>query len=113
MTLQGERIGELCQALSLNGIEQEYAALAQRAATAEHSYSDYLEQCLKAEQQARQQRSRSVLVKMAGFPAIKLLEDYDFAFAAGAPKRQIQQLASLAFVERKANVILLGPQRRG
>lgn len=113
MNLQSERIHELCLALSLSGIGPAYAALAQSAAAAEHSYSDYLEQCLQAEQQARQQRSRSVLVKMAGFPAIKLLEDYDFTFAAGAPKGQIQQLASLAFIERKANVIFLGPSGVG
>jgi DNA replication protein DnaC len=113
MNLQDERINALCQALNLGGIEQDYAASAQSAASAESSYSDYLERCLKAEQQARQQRSRQVLVKMAGFPVIKLLEEFDYAFAAGAPKAQIQQLASLTFVERKDNVIFLGPSGVG
>jgi DNA replication protein DnaC len=38
--------------------------------------------------------------RTAGFPAQKTLEVYDFAFATGAPRAQIQELASLGFVER-------------
>ena len=68
-------------------------ALAQTATDAESSYIDYLEQCLKAEQQSRQQRTRSVLLKMAAFPAVKQLHAYDFNFAVGAPKKQIEALA--------------------
>ncbi len=113
MSLQAERIDSLCDGLGLAGIAQQYAALSQTAARDEASFTDFLEQCLKAEQQTRQARSRSVLVKMAGFPAIKLLEDYDFRFAVGAPKKQIQALASLAFIERKENVVLLGPSGVG
>jgi DNA replication protein DnaC len=113
MTLQAQRIDSLCEQLGLSGISHQYVALSQVAAEAESSYTDYLERCLKAEQQTRRQRSRSVLVKMAGFPAIKLLDDYDFKFAVGAPKKQIQDLASLAFIERKENVVLLGPSGVG
>lgn len=113
MSLQPERISAVCEALGLGGVACQYDALAQTAAKVESSYTDYLEQCLKAEQQARQQRSRTVLVKMAGFPAIKLLDDYDFKFAVGAPKKQIEALTSLAFVERKENVVLLGPSGVG
>ena len=72
------------------------------------SYCDYLEKCLEAEQQTRQQRTRAVLLKMAGFPAIKHLDDYDFKFAVGAPKKQIELLASLTFIQRKENIVLLG-----
>ena len=110
MSLQPDRITAVCEALGLGGMACQYDALAQTAAKAE---TDYLEQCLKAEQQARQQRSRTVLVKMAGFPMLKLLDDYDFKFAVGAPRKQIEALTSLAFVERKENVVLLGPSGVG
>ena len=50
---------------------------------------------------------------MAGFPAIKHLDDYDFKFAVGAPKKQIEALASLSFIQRKENVVLLGPSGVG
>jgi len=35
---------------------------------------------------------------MAGFPSIKTLDDFDFEFAAGMPKMQEQELASLSNV---------------
>lgn len=47
---------------------------------------------------ARRLRSRTMLVKMAGFPGIKLIDDPDFQFAVGAPKKLIMELASLAFI---------------
>lgn len=50
---------------------------------------------------------------MAGFPAIKQLEDYDYKFAVGAPKKQIEALASLSFIKRKENIVLLGPSGVG
>jgi DNA replication protein DnaC len=54
-----------------------------------------------------------VLTRTAGFPALKRLEAYDFAFATGAPRAQIQELASLGFVERAENLVLLGPSGTG
>lgn len=113
MSLQAECIETLCDTLGLSGLMADYEALAQSAAEAETSYSDYPEQSLRSEQLARQQRTRSVLLKMAGFPSVKQLEDYDFKFAVGAPKKQIETLASLSFIQRKENVVLLGPSGVG
>lgn len=113
MNLQNERIESLCDSLNLVGVASNYLALSQEAVAAECSYSDYLEHCLQVEQQVRQQRSRTILLKMAGFPAIKQLGEYDFKFAVGAPKKQIEALACLSFVARKENIVLLGPSGVG
>lgn len=58
-------------------------------------------------------RSREMLLKSAGFPAVKHYEDYDFKFATGAPHKQLQELTSLAFIERAENIVLLGPSGVG
>lgn len=113
MNIQDERIQSACDQLTLKAVAEQYAQLAQEAVRDDHSYSDYLEHCLKAEQDARRLRSQTMLARIASFPAIKLLEDYDFQFAQGAPRKAIQNLASLAFIERKENVILLGPSGVG
>ena len=113
MNLQDERIQAACGALSLNAIAEHYPALAQEAAEGDASFADFLEHCLKAEQDERRSRSQAMLTKFAGFPAIKLIDDYDFKFAAGAPKKTVQTLQSMAFVERKENVIFLGPSGVG
>ena len=112
--LQHERITALAQELRLTALPSLYGAIAQNAAKKEHGgYADFLEDILKAERDARRVRSRDILTRTAGFPAIKTLEAYDFAFAAGAPRQQIQELASLGFVERAENVVLLGPSGTG
>lgn len=113
MNVQDDRIRSVCEALTLSAIGEHYPALAEEAAKQETSYVDFLEQCLNAEQDERRRRSQSVLTKLAGFPIIKTLDDYDFKFAAGAPKKSVQTLKSLAFVERNENVIFLGPSGVG
>jgi len=113
MNVQDERIQSACDALSLTAIAQQYPQLAQAAAESDTSFTDFLEQCLKAEQAERRSRSAAMLTKFAGFPAIKLIDDYDFKFAAGAPKKTVQTLQSMAFVARKENVIFLGPSGVG
>jgi DNA replication protein DnaC len=113
MNLQDERIQVACQALALGAVADHYPQLAQQAADGDLSFADFLEHCLKAEQDERRSRSQAMLTKFAGFPTIKLLDDYDFKFAAGAPKKTVQTLRSMAFVERKENVIFLGPSGVG
>jgi DNA replication protein DnaC len=73
-----------------------------RAAHGHEQYEpgDFLERVLQAELDAREERKRQTLTKLAGLPSIKTLEQYDFGFASGAPRAQIQELASLAFIER-------------
>ena len=106
--LQHEKIAELCTDLRLNGIIDAYAGLVQKAADDDWSHADFLEVVLKSEDAARRVRTQATLTRMAGFPAIKTLAEYDFAFATGAPQRQTKELASLAFVELTENIILLG-----
>jgi len=111
--LQHARIADLCAELRLSAMADLYGPAAQAAASRDASYSDFLEEVLRAERDARRQRARDLFARTAGFPAIKTLDSYDFGFATGAPRQQIQELASLAFVERAENVVLLGPSGVG
>lgn len=113
MNLQHERIASLCKQLKLERIASDWGALAQHTATSDGNLADFLEQLLKAEFGAREERKRQTLTQLASLPAIKTLEQYDFGFASGAPRAQIQELGSLAFIERTENVVLLGPSGVG
>lgn len=108
MNLQHERLTDLCEELNLPFVAQGYAHAAAQATQQESSYSDYLEELLRAERAGRVSRKQSVLTRMAGFPAIKTLEDFDYGFATGVKKSQIDELSSLTFVQRKENVVLVG-----
>lgn len=113
-TLQHERITALAQELRLHALPDLYGAVAQSAAKRKDaSYADFLEDVLKGERDARRVRAREMLTRIAGFPALKTIEAYDFGFATGAPRQQIQELAGLGFIERAENVVLLGPSGVG
>ncbi len=113
MNIQDERIRELCQLLKLSEIPETHSTIAQKAARQDISYAAFLQRVLESELNGKKARQRSINIKMAGFPSIKTLEEYDFKFAAGAPKKVIEELFSLAFIERKENIILLGPSGVG
>jgi DNA replication protein DnaC len=113
MNLQYARIGELCQTLRLDKTASDWPYLAEQAAREEASFADFLERLLNLEIEARGERTRATLLKLAALPAVKTLELYDFTFATGAPRAQIQELASLTFIERAENIVLLGPSGVG
>jgi DNA replication protein DnaC len=113
MNLQHDKILEFCTQLKLDGIQAEYTAICQKCAQEELSFTDCLEKLLKAEAASRGLKTKAMVTQMAGFPAIKTLDDFDFEFAQGVPKKQILELASLNFVERRENIVLLGPSGVG
>ena len=47
-------------------------------------------------------------VKMAGFPKIKTLAEFDFEYQPSISKEQIQEFNSLRFIERQENLIFYG-----
>ena len=113
MNLQMDRIQHACETLKLSTLGVEWTAIADNAAGSDGSLADFLEQLLNVELDARLQRTRDTLLKFAGLPAIKRFDTFDFKFASGAPKKQLQELTGLAFIERAENIILLGPSGVG
>ena len=111
MSIQHERVVELCNELRLSGVAAQYSALAQKAAEKHTSFTDFVEELLSAERESRRARAREMFARIAGFPAIKTLDQYDFNFATGAPRKQIMELAGLAFVERAENTVSSDPRR--
>ncbi|KLC27082.1 hypothetical protein XP1013_22210 [Xanthomonas perforans] len=113
MQLQHQRIHELCGQLKLEAMATHYPELASKAVSNQLSFADFLEGLLKNEVTTRQSRSRHMLARVAGFPVIKTLEQFDFTAAHGTSKKAMQELSGLAFVERAENLVLLGPSGVG
>jgi DNA replication protein DnaC len=113
MNLQHERMLTLCETLNLPFVAQAYPVAAQEAAQREVPYSDFLEGLLKVEAAGRNVRKQNLLTRLAGFPAIKTLEDFDYAFAQGVKRSQIEELAGLGFIGRNENIVLTGPSGVG
>lgn len=113
MSLQMSRISELTEELKLAGVSVNACELAQEAVKKEWDYLTFLEEVLLVEKRSRHQRKQSMYTRMAGFPSIKTLEEFDYSFASGVPKKHVTQLASLSFIERQENIVMLGPSGVG
>ena len=108
-----EQIDALCAELALTAVANHYATLADEAAKKKRSFVEFLESVLAEEASLREERRRETLRRLAAFPCVKTLEQFDFEAAPGVPKARIQELAGLAFIERRENVIFLGPSGTG
>lgn len=113
MELQHQRIHELCAELKLDAMANVYPQIAAKAASNQLTFVDFFESLLRSEITTRQRRSQQMLSKMAGFPALKTLEQFDFTAAHGVNKKTMQELSGLSFVERAENLVLLGPSGVG
>jgi len=71
--------------------------------------AEAIEELLGAQIQLRNNRRLQAAMRSSRLPAIKTLEDFDFSFQPSIKREQIDSLRELGFVERKENVIFLGP----
>lgn len=113
MNLQSERIADACRQLGLYALPEAWPSIAAHHIAQEGSYADFIEKLLAEELKAKTQRTKATLLKFAGLPNIKTLEEYDFNFASGVPKAQLTELSGLSFIERHENVVMLGPSGVG
>ena len=103
------RITAAAERLKLPHTAAGAADAAARAEQAQLGYLDFLDQLLEDEVTHRESGRFRNALKLSGLPHHKTLEDFDFAFQPGVDARRLKDLAAMEFVERKANVALLGP----
>jgi DNA replication protein DnaC len=84
-------------------------SVSQAASKHDWTYVEFLDQLLDAEVSARYARDVTMKTKLAHFPFIKTLDQFDFAFQPAINERQIRELATLSFVANAENVLFLGP----
>jgi len=94
--------------LKLAFIREHYEAEAAQAAQKEHSHVTYLSRLLEGEAQMRQERSIERRIKMARFPLIKTIEEFNWDWPKKINRMQVQDLFRLSFIDQKANVIIVG-----
>jgi len=71
--------------------------------------SEAIEQLLGAQITLRNNRRLQTAMRSSRLPAIKTLQDFDFSFQPSIQREQIDSLHELGFLERKENVVFLGP----
>ena len=71
--------------------------------------SEAIETLLGAQITLRNNRRLQAAMRSSRLPAVKTLADFDFTFQPSIKREQIVSLHELGFVERRENVIFLGP----
>lgn len=99
--------------LKLPTIQRDYAKQAQLCAMESVDHIGYLSRLAEQELIEREQRMIQRRIKAAKFPTTKSLESYDFKALPTLNKMRVLQLARCEWIERRENVIALGPSGTG
>ena len=68
---------------------------------------DVLDHIFAEEAKSKRRRAYEHQVQMSGFPLKKSLADFDFTFQPSIDKRQIDELATMRFLENGENIVFL------
>lgn len=104
-----ERVSLHLERLGLVHSKASFAATLQRAEQAAWGHIQLLDRLLEEEIAAREERRVKNALKLAAFPFLQALDAFDFAFQPSLERARIMDLAALGFVQRKENVLFLGP----
>ena len=99
--------------LRLPTFNSEYAKLARQCAVEGKDHVQYLLQLCELELIERERRMIERRIKAAKFPATKSLDSFEFKTIPSLNKLLTMELARCAFVDRRENVIALGPSGTG
>ena len=106
---QRERIRSQCADLKMPGALEALDDILRRIDGGELTGAASLEALLQAQITLRNNRRLQAAMRSSRLPAIKTLDDFDFTFQPSIKREQIDSLHQLGFIERKENVIFLGP----
>ena len=95
--------------LRLSGVLQTLDLRTNEAVDASLSHSEFLFRLCSDEIERRESKQLDLRMRRASFDGVKRLEEFQWAFNAQIPKAKIVDLATCNFVERKENVVLIGP----
>ena len=94
--------------LKLIFTQDHFESLAQQAAEKKLGHVHYLNSLMEGDVLLRQERAVQRRIKLARFPVIKTLEQFDWNWPKKINQLQVQNLFRLKWLEDKANVIFLG-----
>ena len=99
--------------LKLPTFQREYQKLARLCATEGIDHIDYLFRLAEREMIERDRRKVERRIKAAKFPVVKSLDSFDFTAIPKLNKMQVLELARCEWIDRRENVIALGPSGTG
>lgn len=97
------------KSLRLGGMAINLPTRYQEARSHELDYLDFVDNLVSDELARRQDNLLSRRVKLAHFPCLKTLDEFDYDFNPAIKKKDIMVLSSAAFVHKAQNILFVGP----
>jgi len=104
-----ERLKEQLKTLGLRKTEENFEEEAEKAIKTKLGYIGYLSKLVEEETLAKTDKSINRRIQTAKFPWVKTIEEFDFSFQPSVDEEKILKLSDLSFIDKKENVLLLGP----
>jgi DNA replication protein DnaC len=99
--------------LRLSGLAQTLDVRLQEALGHNLNHLEFLELILQDELLVRDERQINRRVKSAAFRELRPLDQFDWSFNPGLPKKQIFDLATCRFIREKRDALFIGPPGTG
>jgi DNA replication protein DnaC len=90
-------------------IANELETYIEKAKTEDLSYLDFLAELLKQEMNNKRKNRIKKYEKLANFPAIKTLDEFDFRFQTSINKKTVNEWMTFTWIDNRQNKILMGP----
>lgn len=94
--------------LKLPFIRENYESAAKTAARKQWDHIQYLAELVEQESTLRRDRSIQRRIKLARFPVIKTMDQFDWSWPQKINRAQVKNMFRLKFIEEKSNVVLIG-----
>lgn len=104
-----ERLKENLEALKMKNTLETLDNYLERAVKDNLNIVEVLDHIFMEEAHNKRKRAYEKQLQMSGFPIKKTLEAFDFTFQPSIDKRQIDELATMRFVDNAENIVFLGP----
>ena len=101
-------ITDLLSYLKLPYIREHYEPIAQIAARKQWTHVKYLSELIKEESNLKKDRTIQRRIRMARFPVVKTLDQFNWSWPKKINKPQIQNLFRLKFIKNQTNVVFIG-----
>lgn len=96
------------EALSLTKMKEILPGVIEKSIKTGATLQDSLTELTEAEIAFRDDRAKKINIVKSHFPFMRTIRDFDFSYQPSINRKQIEDLASLRFMDTKSNVIFVG-----
>jgi DNA replication protein DnaC len=106
---QEGRVFAALKRLPLPRLRETLPAVLSEAAKEQWTYLEFLDQILRREVDAKEGKRVHMAMRIAHFPCVRTIEEFDFSFQPSVDERLVRELSTGNFIANGDNVLIFGP----